>query len=276
MKILAIIGSPRKGNSYKITQQVESEIKKLDDDVNFEYIFLSEADIKPCKGCFLCLSKGEQFCPLKDDREEIVEKILNSDGFILVSPVYVMHVTGLMKNFIDRLAYICHRPAFFNQHALAISTTGALGLKDVLNYLADVARVWMANSVVKLGLETPPHKVNAINLDQTVDKKVVKSAKKFYENIKFQKHLSPSLMQVIQFRAQQAIFSLPDSEDKTPLSADYRFYQNLSDKKFYIDRNVNVFKNMLGWIVGKIVALQSKKGIKELEKIYLENTKSVL
>lgn len=273
MKILAIIGSPRKGNSYKITQQVESEMKKLDNDVSFEYIFLSDMDIQPCKGCFLCLSKGEEFCPLKDDRDAIAEKMLNSDGFILVSPVYVMHVTGLMKNFIDRMAYVCHRPAFFNQHAMAISTTGALGLKDVLNYLADVARVWMANSVVKLGLESPPHKANAMNLDQTVDKKVVKSAKTFYENIKFQKHRSPSLMQVIQFRAQQAIFTLPDSQEKTPLSADYRFYQKLSGKKFYVDRNVNMYKNMIGWIVGKIVAWQSKKGIKELEEIYSKNTK---
>jgi multimeric flavodoxin WrbA len=100
--------------------------------VEFDYLFLMDADLQPCRGCFACLSKGEQFCPLLDDRESIVQRMLDSDGVILVSPVYVLNVTALMKNFIDRLAYICHRPLFFRQHAMVLSTTGGVGLRPVL------------------------------------------------------------------------------------------------------------------------------------------------
>jgi multimeric flavodoxin WrbA len=61
--------------------------------------------------------------------------MLVSDGVIFVSPAYCQNVTALMKNFVDRFAYIFHRPRFFNQKALIISTTCGAGLKETLNYL---------------------------------------------------------------------------------------------------------------------------------------------
>jgi len=70
MKVLAIIGSLRKGNSYRITQQVENCLKSYsnnDDsgkvDLEFEYIFLNEDNLELCKGCFVCLPYGEDKCP---------------------------------------------------------------------------------------------------------------------------------------------------------------------------------------------------------------------
>jgi multimeric flavodoxin WrbA len=38
MKVIAVIGSPRKGNSYKITQRIEEKFKKFGD-IEFDYIF---------------------------------------------------------------------------------------------------------------------------------------------------------------------------------------------------------------------------------------------
>lgn len=66
MKILAIIGSPKgKGNSYRVTKEVEEKMKEIED-VNFEYIFLKDIDLQMCRGCFSCVVKGENFCPIKD------------------------------------------------------------------------------------------------------------------------------------------------------------------------------------------------------------------
>lgn len=54
---------------------------------------------------------GEDHCPLRDDVSEIKKKIDDADIIILASPVYVEDVSGLLKNWIDRMAFVCHRPA---------------------------------------------------------------------------------------------------------------------------------------------------------------------
>ncbi len=46
----------------------------------FEYIFLKEANLKPCIGCYNCMAKGEDKCPLRDDRAAIEQKLLAADG----------------------------------------------------------------------------------------------------------------------------------------------------------------------------------------------------
>jgi len=56
MKILAIIGSPRKkGNTYKAVAQIEEMMCALGD-VEFSYLFLKDVSLEPCLGCWQCLS----------------------------------------------------------------------------------------------------------------------------------------------------------------------------------------------------------------------------
>ncbi len=132
MKILAIMGSPRKkGNTYKVVQEIEERMKEMGD-LEFEYLFLKDANLEPCRGCHTCLLKGEDLCPIDDDRPKIEEQILNSDGVILASPVYLFNVSALMKKFLDRFAYVCHRPRFFNQYLMSVSTAGGSGLMSSL------------------------------------------------------------------------------------------------------------------------------------------------
>lgn len=69
---MAIIGSPHKSNSYRITRQVEERMKRLDD-VGLDYLFLKDADLQPRRGCFSCILKGDHLCPLRDDRDQILE-----------------------------------------------------------------------------------------------------------------------------------------------------------------------------------------------------------
>ncbi|MGI6575356.1 MAG: hypothetical protein ACOX3A_05855, partial [bacterium] len=49
-------------------------------EIDFEYVFLSEYNLKFCQGCYQCFDQGEEFCPLKDDRDVLLEKIEYSDG----------------------------------------------------------------------------------------------------------------------------------------------------------------------------------------------------
>jgi len=132
MKIVAIMGSPKgKGAGYRIVRMIEDRMKAMGD-VEVVYLFLKDANLKPCIGCYQCMAMGEERCPLKDDRAAIEQELLAADGVILSSPVYVNNVSWLMKNFIDRFAYTNHRPCFHRQKVLTVANTGVGGQRATL------------------------------------------------------------------------------------------------------------------------------------------------
>jgi len=99
MKILGIIGSPRKdSNSFVLTDKVAEGAKSQWAEV--ELINLSEFNIAPCKACMTCKQQGS--CAIKDDMIGLTEKMKGADAFILASPVYWGDVTAQMKTWIDR------------------------------------------------------------------------------------------------------------------------------------------------------------------------------
>jgi multimeric flavodoxin WrbA len=155
MRVLAIMGSPRsKGNTYRLVRQVEERLHDLAE-VEFEYLFLREANLQQCRGCAVCLRVGEDACPLADDRPAIEERILQSRGVILATPVYAMDMSWLMKLFMDRFAYCMHRPRFFDQATMLVCTSGGSGIGETLDRLA-VSRYFGLNVTHRLGLMVPP------------------------------------------------------------------------------------------------------------------------
>lgn len=152
MKILVVIGSPKgKGNTYSVTKKVEEEIKNFNKNVEFEYLVLKDTNFQTCRGCYQCLKNGKQYCPIKDNRQQIENKMMDANGVIFATPVYVYNVSWVMKNFLDRFAYICHRPRFHGKHAMVIATTGAVGLNLVLQLLSFEIGTWGFSVTQKLG-----------------------------------------------------------------------------------------------------------------------------
>ena len=100
-KVLAIGASPREGgNSDILIKHFLSGVKKAG--VETEEVQLRDCQITPCVGCELCRQTGE--CSrFKDDMVGIYEKIIESRGIFLVSPVHNYNITAWMKGFIDRL-----------------------------------------------------------------------------------------------------------------------------------------------------------------------------
>ncbi|MBN2152806.1 MAG: flavodoxin family protein [Candidatus Lokiarchaeota archaeon] len=102
MKVVGIIGSPRKGGaSARVFSVFASELKALDPNADVEQICLADMRMLQCTGCDACL-KGE--CPLDkdDDYPKMVEKLVAADAIVVASPVYFFNVPGLLKTFIDR------------------------------------------------------------------------------------------------------------------------------------------------------------------------------
>jgi multimeric flavodoxin WrbA len=240
MKVLAIIGSPRKGNSYGITQQVEAQLKSYaeqdgagESDLEFNYLFLADANLKLCKGCFVCISHGESNCPLKDDRADIERQILSSDGVILVSPVYSANVPWLMKNFIDRFSYTMHRPIFVHQKLMRLVTSGEVGLKPTLKALTQT--IGGSDSVSKLAVKTPPYRFKPKH-EESIARDVDRASRKFYKSLKTGRPLPPTFLNVIWFQVFKNMSEM--ARDYCP--ADYEFYENKSS--FFYDTKVNPLK----------------------------------
>ncbi len=253
MKVLSIIGSPRKnGNCWAIAHRIEEKIGSKSD-VDFEHIFLSDLNFNLCKGCGICIQKGEDCCPLKDDRKYLEEKILNSDGVILISPVYAMNMSATMKNFLDRFSYTMHRPRFFNQYTMVVSVTGSVGLKETLKSLSAI-KYSGYNIVSSFGIVAKSALANPFVLDKNVSKKVATESEMFYKKILSKKPISPPIETIIQFKIQQQIFK----KSKNDLPYDYEYFNKKGwfdkNKKYYVNNtNINQINNMLASIASLII-----------------------
>ena len=103
MKVTIFNGSPRgkKGNTQVMVKEFSKGARQAGAEV--ENVFLVKKKIRPCRGCFTCWIKTPGICVIKDDMAELIQKFGESDIVVFATPVYVDNVTGIMKNFMDRL-----------------------------------------------------------------------------------------------------------------------------------------------------------------------------
>ncbi len=100
-KILGFSASPRKNsNSQAILKKILQGAGERR--ATIEHHNLGKMKIRACLGCEKC--RGEGRClGLRDDMTPIYEKIVESNGLVLVTPVHQYNVSVSMKAFIDRL-----------------------------------------------------------------------------------------------------------------------------------------------------------------------------
>ena len=249
MKVLAIMGSPRKGNSYKLTQLIEEELKNRGE-IDFEYLFLKDTPLANCLGCHLCIKKGENFCPLSDDRDLVLAKMAGADGVIFVSPVYMFTITALMKNFVDHLAFLVHRPVFFKKPAMIFIHRGDM-FKESIQYMERVARSWGFSVVARLGIPDPDD-MTPKSRDKSL-KKLKTETEKFFRVLKSGKLPSPSLYDLIAFRVWK-INALALEKD---FPADYQYWveHKLFDKDYYYDAPINPLKKVVARLLEPVVRM---------------------
>ncbi len=103
-KAVVFDGGPRSEKLSKTTFMVNNFCKGLQEaGAEVEFIKLKNKKINPCSGCYQCWTQTPGECIYKDDMTELRKKIRNADLVIFSSPLYFFNVTGIMKNFLDRL-----------------------------------------------------------------------------------------------------------------------------------------------------------------------------
>lgn len=179
MKITVINGQSHKGSTYHIGKMLAD---KLGGEVT-EY-FLPKDFGDMCIGCTACILKSEQLCPHYQRLEKLTNAIDEADVLIFTSPVYVYHVTGAMKSFLDHYGYrwMVHRPEkkMFSKQAVCISTAAGAGTKSTNKDIADSLFFWGVPKVYKYGVNVRAMSYSRIS-DKTkaeIDKKTTDIANK--------------------------------------------------------------------------------------------------
>jgi multimeric flavodoxin WrbA len=111
MKVYAINGSPRKNkNTATLLQKALDGVKESAKDkaIETEIINLYDLNYTGCKSCFACKRIGGKSygkCAVKDDIQEVLEKLSQADGIIFGSPIYFGTITGQLQSFLERLLF---------------------------------------------------------------------------------------------------------------------------------------------------------------------------
>jgi len=101
LKILALIGSPRKGGNTDILVDKFLEGAEMKEHV-YEKIYLYKYNISSCTACYKC-KKNNYVCTMKDEMQEVYPKIDTSDVVVFGTPNYWFGPSAKMKLLVDRL-----------------------------------------------------------------------------------------------------------------------------------------------------------------------------
>lgn len=258
MKILAIIGSHRKrGNTARIVELIQAGMQaraQVDNlPIDFETLFLGQQEIGFCRGCRACFDKGEDRCLLQDDLLSIKSRMQQADGVLIATPVYVNGVSGTVKNFIDRLAHVCHRPEFAGKSAYLVATVGVGPTSHALRTMKMAFSSWGYHIAGGSGF-----KMGALMGEETLisefDARAVKIGTGFFDAIHRRKAAAPSFISLMTFRIQQDYWwREPDSE-----SIDYAYWVDRGwvnpKQDYYTPYKASRLKVALARMAGAILA----------------------
>jgi multimeric flavodoxin WrbA len=260
MKIVILMGSPRKQDSYNVCKEIEARLDSIN--TSFEYIFLKDYKIKECRGCGVCFQKNENLCPCNDDLFKIRQKLIHADGIILATPVYAYQIPAPLKRIIDRLAFLFHRQELVGKPTLIVVTSDGGGHRQVSKYMKMTVSGWACNLIGIINIISPMYFKNrkdnsAWGYNERYHNKISlmseKLTRKFKETIENKVTKIPSFYEIFMFNCLRT---------KTFTSqVDYDFWKenNWLSSYYFYDTRLNPLKKIFGIILRKSVNLLSRR-----------------
>lgn len=186
MNILLMNGSPRKkGNTQSILELYGEVLQKQIGIEQSKLIYVSLADqsIELCRGCRVCMENSEAFCPCKDNVRNIEAQMVMADIIIIGTPVYVEDVSGLMKLWIDRMAFRCHRPFLNGKMVYLVTTSGANASNHAIKTLKQAFLSWGAKVIGGNNYSMGP-RMETINVKNKYEELIKKQINRIQKNKK--------------------------------------------------------------------------------------------
>lgn len=240
-KVTAFVGSRRKRNTHRAVAQFLNSLQALGD-VEYEIVTLSDYKLGICRGCFQCFEKGEEFCPLKDDRDVLMAKIMASDGVIFATPTHAFQVSGMMKVFLDRFGFMAHRPRYFGKTFTSIVTQGFKGGDDIIKYF-DLLGMSLGFDTLK-GIRLTALDSETEKSKDKFDRALAEHARRFYAKLAKPAYPAPSLLKLMIFRMSRTTIKQV-LDDK---SRDYRYYAEKGwlNSDYYYPTQLGALKRVAG------------------------------
>lgn len=248
MNVLFLNSSYRtNGNTALALGSLKSGL--LDAGIGVDELNLAHEDIQPCRGCRVCFDRGEDQCPLSDGLRRIRDAIESHELTVFASPIYVEDVNGAMKNFIDRMAYNCHRPRFFGRGAFILSTSGAGSSNHGPLTIERAAMAWGFSLAGKAKFKMGA-RMSKDAFEDAYKGKIAKAVRAIERSA----NRKPSFTALMAFSIQKD--SYQKRADKS--SVDYRYWSEHgwldAGRAFYTDGTVGAPKAYAARALGKLVS----------------------
>src|SRR5512139_914535 len=252
-KVTAFIGSARKKNTYRAAEKFLNHLQTLCD-VECEIVRLSDYKLGICRGCQVCFNKGEQFCPLKDDRDLLFDKINASDGVVFATPNYNWDMSGMMKVFLDRFGYAVHRPQHFGKAFTSI-VSQAMGRGDKIVETFDFAASILGFNTLK-GVTITGFDQQMEEQQHEIEHTLTEHSKRFYTLLTKSAYPVPTLFQLMSFRMGRT--TVHNQAD--PMSPDYRYYATNGwfESDYYYPTHLGPWKKATGKLLESMLPAMRK------------------
>ena len=132
MKVMAIIGSPRKGGNTELLVDRVIEGCRSSGNAEIEKVFITDRNIQYCSGCLTCTfpPPGTGKCVLRDDMDILIEQVRESDAFIFGTPNHMRTVSAPLLNFLARMLPLLRYEIEYDGAGNMIGATGVSKIQD--------------------------------------------------------------------------------------------------------------------------------------------------
>jgi multimeric flavodoxin WrbA len=251
-RITAFVGSARKKNTYKAVVQYMNNLQSQGE-VEAEIVVLSNYNLGICLGCQQCVNKGEAFCPLKDDRDVLFDKIAASDGVIFATPNYSWNLSGMMKVFLDRFGFAIHRPRYFGKAFTSI-VTQAIGRGDKIVEYLDYTAFTLGFNILK-GMTITGFDPKTEKQQQKMDRDLAMHSQRFYDLLVKPAYPTPTWYQLLGFRMSRTMIM-----QTNPEWVDHQYYADRGwfESDYYYPTHLGVLKRAAGSLAERMVPMVQK------------------
>ncbi len=257
MKALVLTTSYRQnGNTARVAGRLAEQLQALaaadNKEVEVETLNVARMQLQLCRGCRVCFDRGEAHCPLHDDLPAIKARMQAADILILASPVYVEDVNGVMKNWIDRLAHVCHRPEFAGKYALCLTTSGVGSTRHALRTINAALRLWGCYVVGEAGFVCDAY-IQDEELEARHGRRIAQLARQLWQAVRQGRAARPPFLSFLIFAVQQRAWL---GEDDGSIDYAYWARQGWLDRRceYYIPHRAGRLKVALARRMGAILA----------------------
>lgn len=252
-KVIALVASARKKGTDYVIRQFLGKLEAFGD-IETEIIPLSEYQVATCQGCQVCFARGEEFCPLKDDRDALLQKLNAASGVIFATPNYAFQVAAPLKILLERLGYALHRPQFFGKTFTSIVVQGIYGGQEIVKYLDFVGGGLGFNTVKGVCVTALQPMTEAEK--QKIDRVLTRQARQFHTQLTRPAFPIPSLFRLMAFRMGRTSIGL----ELTERDRDYRYYREKGwfASDYYYPVRLGLGYKLIGGLFDNLARLSSQ------------------